>query len=259
MMRDVKTKTKKPVMLLLHGAGSSSDIFGIQTHTLARSLSATYDLVRFDAPIPSAPGPGVLPFFADMPKYCRWLAPDLSSSLRATELLSVAKYICSRLEEQNVKAEEVVAFLGFSQGAMVSLVMLSLRLLGLSYFPNLRFVVSIGANTSGNTEQLNEVEQMMTSLSAALGREDLKFPGYTVQATGLKDMWYDEGKRLQNMCAKETTVTMDYRDGHVVPRSKMDVVKLVNLIARVDDASQAQTYRELRNEEELLSLLGTHK
>ncbi|KAF2820850.1 hypothetical protein CC86DRAFT_386888 [Ophiobolus disseminans] len=255
MMRNVKPKVKKPVMLLLHGSGSSSDIFGIQTHTLARSLSATYDLVRIDGPIPSAPGPGVLPFFADMPNYYRWLAPNLSPSLRATELLGVAKYISTELEDQNVKPEDVVAFLGFSQGAMVSLAMLSLRLLGLSYFPKLRFVVSIGANTSGNTEQLDEVEQMMASLSSALGRKDLKFPGHTVQTCGLKDIWYDEGKRLQNMCAKEKTETMDHRDGHVVPRAKIDVVKLANLIARVEDASKAEAYREVRNEDELLSLL----
>jgi pimeloyl-ACP methyl ester carboxylesterase len=256
MMRNVRTKVKKPVMLLLHGSGSSSDIFGIQTHTLARSLSATYDLVKIDAPITSAPGPGVLPFFADMPNYYRWLAPNLSPSLRATELLGVAKYISSELDDQNVKADDIVAFLGFSQGAMVSLAMLSLRLLGLPYFPNLRFVVSIGANTSGNTEQLDKVEQMMASLSSALGREDSKFPGYTVQASGLKDIWYDEGKRLQSMCAKEKTEAMDYRDGHVVPRSKIDVVKLANLIARVDDASKAESYREVRDEEELLALLN---
>lgn len=255
-MRNIRTKVKKPVMLLLHGSGSSSDIFGIQTHTLARSLAATYDLVRIDAPIPSAPGPGILPFFADMPNYYRWLAPNLSSSLRATELLGVAKYISSELEDQNVNPSDVVAFLGFSQGAMVSLAMLSLRLLGLSIFPNLRFVVSIGANTSGNTEQLDEVEHMIASLSLALGREDLKFPGYTVQASGVKDIWYDEGKRLQSMCAKEKTETMNYRDGHVVPRSKIDVVKLANLIARVDDSSKAEGYRAVQDEEELLALFG---
>jgi hypothetical protein len=139
---------------------------------------------------------------------------------------------------------------------MVSLAMLSLRLLGLSYFPNLRFVVSIGANTSGNAEQLNEVEQMMASVSSALGREDLMFPGYTVQASGLKDIWYDEGKRLQNMCARENTATMDYRDGHVVPRSKNDVIKLANLTARIDEASKAEVHLEMRDEEGLLSLLG---
>jgi pimeloyl-ACP methyl ester carboxylesterase len=256
MMRNIRPKVKKPVMLLLHGSGSSSDIFGIQTHTLARSLSATYDLVRINAPISSAPGPGILPFFADMPNYYRWLAPNLSPSLRATELLGVAKYILSELEDHNVKPDDVVAFLGFSQGAMVSLAMLSLRLLGLSYFRNLRFVVSIGANTSGNTEQLDEVEHMMVSLSSALDREDLKFPGYTVQASGLKDIWYDEGKRIQSMCAKEKTETMDYRDGHVVPRSRIDVIKLANMIARIDDASKAVGYREVRDEEELLSLFS---
>ena len=63
----------KPVMIMLHGSGSSAAIFGIQTHFLAKELSQTFDLVFLDAPTPSTPGPGVLPLFAGMPGYFRWL------------------------------------------------------------------------------------------------------------------------------------------------------------------------------------------
>ncbi|KAF2268092.1 hypothetical protein CC78DRAFT_590320 [Lojkania enalia] len=245
MLRNVKPKAKKPVVVCLHGSGSSAAILGIQTHILSKSLSKTYDLIFLDGITPSAPGPGVLPLFADMPGYYRWLAPELSSSLRMVELLGVAKYINEQLEAQNVKAEEVVAFLGFSQGAMVSLAMLGLRLIGHSSLPNLQFCVAIGAGTTGNVKQMDGIERIISGLSKALGRTDGKFPGYTVQACGLRDVWYKDGRRLQNMCAKDKTKAMDYRDGHVVPRQRVDVGKLVKLIEGIDEASKADPPRPI--------------
>jgi predicted esterase len=71
MMHNVRKKVKKPVILLMHGSGSSSDSLGIQTHMLVKSLSGTYDLVRIDAPISSAPGLDIFPFFADARNYYR--------------------------------------------------------------------------------------------------------------------------------------------------------------------------------------------
>jgi len=240
MLRNVRTpKLRKPVMVLLHGSGSSASIFGIQTHLLTKELSKHYDLIFLDGPNPSPPGPGVLPLFADMPGYYRWLSPQLCNSLRLAELLAVARYIDERLAEQGIKPSEVVAFLGFSQGAMVALSMLALRQIGISSWENLRFCVMIGAGTTGNVAQMDGVEQMMQSLASMLGRKDGKFPGYSVQAAGLRDVWYKDGRRLAGMCAKDTTRTLDYRDGHVVPRQKNEVLKLLQMIKSVDkDSSQ---------------------
>lgn len=240
MLRNVKaTKAKKPVMVMFHGSGSSAAIFGIQTHSLAKELSKSFDLVFLDAPTPSAPGPGVFPLFADMPGYYRWLAPNLSASARLAELFDVARYIHTQLDSQNIKPAEVVAFLGFSQGALVALAMLGLALVGQTSWEKLRFAVAIGAGTTGKTAQMDGVEGMMGALSRMLGREDGKFPGYSVQASGLRDVWYKDGRRLANMCARDRTKTMDYRDGHVVPRQKHEVLKLVQMIMSIDEASKA--------------------
>ena len=226
-------------MVMFHGSGSSAAIFGIQTHLLAKELSKKFDLVFLDGPTPSAPGPGVLPLFADMPGYYRWLTPEVPAALRLAELLDVAGYIHTQLDSQNIKPNEVVAFLGFSQGALVALAMLGLRLVGQSVWENLRFCVAIGAGTTGNVAQMDGVENMLSMLSTMLGREDGKFPGYSVQASGLRDLWYKDGRRLANMCARDRTKTMDYRDGHVVPRQKNEVLKLVQMIMSIDEASKA--------------------
>ena len=241
MLRNIRQmKEKKPVMVMLHGSGSSAAIFGIQTHLLARELSKRFHLVYLDASNPSAPGPGILPFFAEMPGYYQWIGEgELPAQARYEELGTVAQYIQAQLAERNIKRSEVVAFLGFSQGAMVALGMLGLRTLEESVFENLRFAVAIGAGASGNPIQMQGIEDMVTTLSERLDRDDGKFPGYSVQASGVKDAWYQDGKHIARMCARNTTKTMDYRDGHVVPRQKSEVLKLARLINDIDEASKA--------------------
>ncbi|CAJ2513373.1 Uu.00g014920.m01.CDS01 [Anthostomella pinea] len=213
MLRNVRQpRPKKPVMLMLHGSGSLSAIFRFQTHGLARELSKSFDLVFLDGPTPSPPGP---------------------------ELFDVARYIQTQLVDQGVKAGDVVAILGFSQGALTAMAMLDLRLAQQSAWQNLRFCVTIGAGTTDDSAQLDGIESMISTLSHMLGQPDGKFPLYSVQASGTRDVWYKDGKRLASMCAKDRTKTMDYRDGHVVPRQRADIMKLVHLITAIDTDSKA--------------------
>lgn len=71
----------KPVLLLLHGAGSSAAIFRIQTHFLAKALSPYFDLIYVDAPLRSAPGPGILPYFQGMESYYRWFGAGIERNM----------------------------------------------------------------------------------------------------------------------------------------------------------------------------------
>lgn len=75
----------KPVLLLLHGAGSSAAIFRIQTHFLAKALSPYFDLIYVDAPIRSAPGPGILPYFQGMEAYYRWFGAGIEKDIAASK------------------------------------------------------------------------------------------------------------------------------------------------------------------------------
>ena len=227
-------------MVMLHGSGSSGAILGIQTHSLAKELSKTFDLVFIDAPCPSEPGPGILPLFADMPAYYRWLAPeDKPNSLRFAELFDVAYYIEMQLASQNIDPSQVVAFLGFSQGALIALAMLAFQLIGQSAWENLRFCVSLGAGTAGDTARMEGIKGMVGTLSTMLGRDDGKFPGYSVHASGLRDHCYDDGKQIVSMCVREKTKVLDYAGGHVLPQQKRDVIKLTQVIRNVDDSSKA--------------------
>ena len=119
--------------------------------------------------------------------------------------------------------------------------MLGLQMLEESEWSNLRFSVAIGAGASGNPVQMHGIEDMVDTLSDRVGRDDGKYPGYSVQASGVKDVWYKDGKHVAKMCARDRTRTMDYRDGHVVPRQKGEVLKLVHLINDIDEASKAST------------------
>jgi hypothetical protein len=102
---------------------------------------------------------------------------------------------------------------------------------------------------------LNEVEQMMALLSWNWGTEDLSFPDYTVQTSGLKNIRCDEGRRLHNVCARGKTEILGHGDCQVVPRSNYGVSKRANLIARGDDASKAEVRGDIGDEEGLLSFL----
>jgi pimeloyl-ACP methyl ester carboxylesterase len=220
MFRNRQAKAKKPVMIMLHGSGSSASIFRIQTHMLAKDLSSTYDLVYLDGPMISAPGPGVLPLFADMPSYHRWIS------------------------SQQIDPEQVVAFFGFSQGALVALALLGLRSAGQSAWTNLRFCVAIAGGTTGDAAQLDNIEHLVAMLSSIVGRGDGKFPGFTVHAMGTQDLWYADGQRLASLCPAERIQIMTYREGHVLPRKKKDVGQLIELISHIDKLSAAAGHIE---------------
>ncbi|KAK2809720.1 hypothetical protein FQN50_003565 [Emmonsiellopsis sp. PD_5] len=68
-----------PAILCLHGSGTSSEIFQIQTIRLRRELSDRFSFVFVNAPFETEPGPGVLPVFADVGPYYTWVDPRPSS------------------------------------------------------------------------------------------------------------------------------------------------------------------------------------
>jgi pimeloyl-ACP methyl ester carboxylesterase len=234
----------KPVMVMLHGSGSSAAIFGVQTHFLAKELSKTFELVFLDAPTPSSPGPGVLPLFAGMPGYFRWLTAldhlHVSATVRLAEVFSVARYIQAQLDTRKIAPARVAAMFGFSQGALVAMAMLGLWHVEQTPWENLRFCVSVGAGAGGNEVQLAGIENLAAGLADVVGVDDGKFPGYVVHAVGIKDLWYRDGKRLAGMCHPNKSTTMDYRDGHVVPRQKDDVSRLLKAIAAMDEKSKSE-------------------
>jgi hypothetical protein len=62
----------RPRIFCLHGHGTSANIFQIQLRRLESLLAPYFELVFVDAPFPSPPGPGVLPFFDGAGPFWRW-------------------------------------------------------------------------------------------------------------------------------------------------------------------------------------------
>ncbi|KAL9124043.1 MAG: hypothetical protein Q9217_006588 [Psora testacea] len=123
-----------PAILCLHGGGTSGLIFKIQLRNLLQHLRPYFRLIFLDAPYPSPAGPNVLPAFADVGPYYRWMpAEDFSS--RGLEAGVREQEDAARRTRESIlevvregrrgkgEAEgrgEIVGVLGFSQGARMS-------------------------------------------------------------------------------------------------------------------------------------------
>ncbi|KAH6713086.1 hypothetical protein BKA61DRAFT_69337 [Leptodontidium sp. MPI-SDFR-AT-0119] len=109
-----------PKILCLHGEGTSSEILRIQTSTLAASIPQ-FSFHYLNAPFPSPPGPGVLPFFEG--PYYTWV--------RASSLTSKSDITIVRTLFQKTIAEHTfVGVLAFSQGGLVAAGLLRDEVLG---------------------------------------------------------------------------------------------------------------------------------
>ncbi|KAH9218888.1 serine hydrolase FSH [Leptodontidium sp. 2 PMI_412] len=109
-----------PKILCLHGEGTSSEILRIQTSTLTASIPQ-FSFHYLDAPFPSPPGPGVLPFFEG--PYYTWV--------RASSLTSKSDITIVRTLLQKTIAEHTfVGVLAFSQGGLVAAGLLRDEVLG---------------------------------------------------------------------------------------------------------------------------------
>src|SRR2546423_10941319 len=63
-----------PAILCLHGGGSNSTVFKIQTRRLQWALNSQFRFVFAQAPIEGTPGMGMLPDFASCAPFYRWVS-----------------------------------------------------------------------------------------------------------------------------------------------------------------------------------------
>ncbi|KAL9623829.1 MAG: hypothetical protein Q9160_001820 [Pyrenula sp. 1 TL-2023] len=125
-----------PTILCLHGAGTSARIFRFQLRNLTTALRSHFNFLFLDGPIPSPPGPGVLPYFEGVSPYYRWVSyvgKDGPKSKEAVEkdweevkgeggvverLRGLAN--ATKREGEGEGGGEIVGVLGFSQGCRVA-------------------------------------------------------------------------------------------------------------------------------------------
>lgn len=100
-----------PTILCLHGGGTSSTIFNIQTIRLQRALSSNFSFIFLDAPFESPAGPGVLPVFEGCGPFYRWLSLG-GEGLQTTR--DLIKHTLLEPDKEG-KKRNAVGVLGFSQ------------------------------------------------------------------------------------------------------------------------------------------------
>lgn len=232
----------KPVLLCLHGAGSSAAIFRIQSYMLAKALAPNFDILYIDAPCQSRPGPGILPLFADSGPYWRWFRQTRhdQAGARLLELLEIRQWVFAQIRAQGVRSTAVVGIIGFSQGAMAAMALLGLQIgTGSREWANLRFCVMMGAAT-GDGRGGNVLKTASSELAAlAKSSGSSLFPGFTCHVVGNQDEWADEGRQIAAQCEPGRSRLMEFEGGHVVPSMPEDISKLVMQIMRTSEDSRA--------------------
>jgi predicted esterase len=161
-----------PRIACFHGGGSNGSIYHVQCSQLARLLKDDFELVFFDGPFESGPGPGILPAFRENKPYRSWFKKDEKGS----DLNDGSGYdITGRdgvervwgLMEAAGPGGEWVAAMGFSQGSRVAggLLLDQQRRMASGEpgnYPNLKFGVCC---MGGGAPMVSEIGHRMLSLA----------------------------------------------------------------------------------------------
>ncbi|GME34517.1 uncharacterized protein LTHEOB_10369 [Neofusicoccum parvum] len=210
--------TTRPLVICLHGSGSSAAIFRAQARRICSALQSQINFLFIDAPFEGPAGPGVLPFFEDAGPYFYWFTDDgHDEQLRMAEWNTILSTLEAFLGRHGYRTTDVKGVMGFSQGALVGSILLKQakahgdeRWAGLSYGLML---------CGGGGEQT----------ISKIGLLDVP----SVHLHGMQDPYLINSRRLLK-CYDPTTATIITHSGsHHIPTSTEDVDRLATAIARV--------------------------
>ncbi|KAE9380301.1 hypothetical protein N431DRAFT_432588 [Stipitochalara longipes BDJ] len=213
---NANTPTSLPSILCLHGSGTNSTIFNIQSIRLQRALSSKFNFVFLDGPFPGPPGPGVLPVFESCGPFLRWTRSPSDGTL-PEETRTLITNAC--------KATEFVGVMGFSQGAKLAAgLMLEQQVKGRKGF---KFGVLLMGVCPPLVSGLSEDEKA-TRISVP-----------SVVVLGKEDPWREEGRRLYDEFWEEGRASLlELGVGHRLPTLEAENRMIVDEILRL--------YRETR-------------
>ncbi|KAI8157572.1 Calcium channel [Colletotrichum sp. SAR 10_70] len=209
--------SQKPRLLCLHGGGTSAQIFQIQLIRLQRILDARFDFVYIDAPMDSAPGPGVLPVFEGCGPYRRWVSDDPATP--ADEFQAQKDAAVSFLKTYIKENGPFAGFVGFSQGcrAISSLLLEHQRggddFLGPDAKPFALFIC-------GTFPPFVPHEEKITAP--------------TVHVVGLEDPYELASEQLYEQCSeKSTRRILRFPGGHHLPTAPETIQHIANMTLSV--------------------------
>jgi predicted esterase len=223
---------RKPAILCLHGGGTNTTIFKVQTIRIQRALNSHFDFVFLNAPFESGAGPGVHPVFEGCDPYFRWV---LDSSL--VEMAEKTRdVIRDCFEDQRLKdGRGFVGVLGFSQGARVAAGLLLQQQLKISEVgEGLCFGVFMNGTRPPLTYGLSEQEQV----------QRIALPSLSV--LGKADPWREDGRKLfSDHCDEKQAVLLEFDVGHRLPLLEEDTKQLAAEILRMHHETSGNTFAQL--------------
>ena len=112
-----------PRILCLHGGGANAEAFRLQSRGLFRLLGDKFRLVFPDAPYLSPPDPGLMPTYANLQPFRRWLRwktdqPDPGPEVICRDIDRVINEAMAQDDTLGATGDWV-ALMGFSQGAKI--------------------------------------------------------------------------------------------------------------------------------------------
>ncbi|KAF1968253.1 hypothetical protein BU23DRAFT_514983 [Bimuria novae-zelandiae CBS 107.79] len=195
----------KPTLLAFHGSGSNSTIHTVQLARLARFLRPHFEIESLSAPIPSSPGPGILPFFEGCGPYYRWIPPnDALAAATATPgtgpanaptTLALQTLLIDTVTRITSSGGKVVGLLGFSQGTRV--------VVGLLKAAQIRAAL---VDADGDPKDLEWLKDIKFGVSTCSSFPPPLVPASVLDAVAASGL--DEGKQKEMLEAKIAMPTL---------------------------------------------------
>lgn len=206
-----------PLILCLHGGGTSAAIFIAQTRRLRAALQSHFNFIFADAPIESVPGPGVLPYFEGCGPYYRWLSGNATTEEERSDEIDTMNYTLEiALANQGRRTTDIAGVIGFSQGAVAATLLLQQAKCEDDRWSNLRF----GMLICGDCRD----DYLGTSMN---------IDAPTVHAHGLKDQYLPKSRMLTNHYNLAASSFMEFEGGHHLPNKAQDIDRLAALAIKV--------------------------
>lgn len=211
----------RPAILCLHGSGTNSTIFNIQTIRIQRALSSQFTFVFPDAPHETGPGPGVLPVFEGCGPYFSWL-----TARGQTETPPATKALIEKLfaDQQRLDGRGFVGVLGFSQGCRVAAGLLLEQQAGKKHVQ--------GEGLGFGVFTMGVVPPLTSGLSEDERKEKIRYP--TLHVLGLLDQFVEGGRMLYSDHGNdEKAMLLEFDVDHRLPTAEEDTAKIVAEILRM--------------------------
>lgn len=246
-----------PRILMLHGGGTNSKIFHMQSRGLELRMNKHFRLVYAEAPHASTAGPDVLSVYADCGPFKRWVLTTAPNTVeeqpqRTWEGIEGAVGSAMDADDGLGATGEWVAVLGFSQGAKVAASILlrqqerpeAMGRLGRPGSSGFRFGVLLAGRgpllqyRPDEADWLGEDEKFDFESNVAVSRV-VRLP--TVHVHGLQDPGlYYHRILLDQWCDPASTKLIEWDGNHRLPIKTVDVEKVVNAVLEVSHKEGVQ-------------------